>query len=302
MPGEIINPMRNVGFKILILFLQVFSFSCSVFTPVLNTDYSAGTLRIGTYNVMNLFDPYDDPTKSDSEPPSESRLHAIADIILEADCDILAVQEVENLSILAYFNHVYLSDLYPEIILVEGNDPRGIDVGVLSKFFMEDTVSHREVTFTDPSSGITSRFSRDLLVVTWIDETGNSWTFMTTHLKSGNTWHDRIRRRSQADEIAAICREETIVSTSGSGFAILAGDLNSVPSSGELHSLFDVPFSDPARDYPYRSTHASGKVLDYILLSPDAEERYIMGSYNICRGQVADEASDHYLLSVDLFY
>ena len=52
---------------------------------------------------------------------------------------------------------------------------------------------------------------------------------------------------------------------------------------------------------PGRETHASGKTLDYILLSPDADARYVVGSYTIFNEKPADIASDHRLVYVDLY-
>lgn len=57
----------------------------------------------------------------------------IAERILNMDLDVLAVQEVENIEILKEFNKEQLGGLYPHKVLIEGNDNRFIDVGLLSK-------------------------------------------------------------------------------------------------------------------------------------------------------------------------
>ena len=289
-----------VSKKIVIFILPLFLLAAPGCSASIPENRLCPTIRIGSYNILDLFDDVDDPHKSDSETADPDRLLQLADVILTADCDILMLQEVENISVLTEFNLVYLDGHYPEVILVEGNDPRGIDVGVLSQLPLTNVVSFADREFENPYRRSTSRFSRDLLSVQWIDPTGQSWTFLTTHLKAGSDWYDGVLRQLQAEEIAEICRERNFVSPTGRGLTVLAGDLNAQPWTNDLAALRDVPFSDPARDLPYRFTHASGMILDYILLSPDADRRYVVGSFKIFRDPPADEASDHYLVCLDL--
>jgi len=259
-----------------------------------------GTFRIGTYNVQNLFDDRDDPDTFDDPAPPPERTNALAEVILAADCDILALQEVENLEVLQRFNSDYLGGLYEEIVLVEGNDPRGIDVAVLSKFPLLDVASYRNREIANPFTGRTIRFSRDLLAIGWRDDRGRTWRLLTTHLKAGGTSYDSVIRKLQVREISRICTEADYISRFGRGLTVLAGDLNAEPWADEIGPLSDLPYSDPARDLPYRFTHASGKVLDYILLSPEADRRYVVGSYTIYREPPSEEASDHYMVYLDL--
>lgn len=58
----------------------------------------------------------------------------ITERIRRIDLDVLAVQEVEDIDTLKRFNQKDLGRRYPHIVLVEGNDLRLIDVGLLSKF------------------------------------------------------------------------------------------------------------------------------------------------------------------------
>ncbi|MDH3292597.1 MAG: endonuclease/exonuclease/phosphatase family protein [Gemmatimonadota bacterium] len=57
----------------------------------------------------------------------------VAQRILAMDLDVLAVQEVENIGILREFNRENLNGRYPFQVLIEGNDPRFIDIAILSK-------------------------------------------------------------------------------------------------------------------------------------------------------------------------
>ncbi|MDH5347325.1 MAG: hypothetical protein OEW13_05390, partial [Nitrospira sp.] len=65
------------------------------------------------------------------------------------NADVLAVQEVEHIEILKQFNREHLGNLYPHIALVEGNDQRLIDVGILSKLPIGTIVSHQTAVHPD---------------------------------------------------------------------------------------------------------------------------------------------------------
>src|SRR5437588_6309239 len=82
--------------------------------------------------------------------------------IKEVDADVLAVQEVEDISTLQQFAATDLAgDGYDHIVLVEGNDPRLIDVGLLSRLPIGAVTSWRHAVH--PASRAESVFSRDML-------------------------------------------------------------------------------------------------------------------------------------------
>lgn len=100
---------------------------------------------IGTFNVEDLFDTTDDPNREDgpqanwtpaSEADYQTRLAKLSAYIREVlrAPDILAVQEVENhrsLANLAYRIHADDPSIQYTLCLLEGNDPRGIDVAYM---------------------------------------------------------------------------------------------------------------------------------------------------------------------------
>ena len=142
--------------------------------------------RVGTFNVENLFDDLDDPYAADETTPAKPRedLTRLARTIRQLDADILALQEVESRGYLEQFTHAFLADAgYQEVIHYEGNDQRGIDVAVLSRFPIESVTSYRHATFED-EQGRNQRFRRDLLRVTVQPPRGESFEVWCVHLKS----------------------------------------------------------------------------------------------------------------------
>ena len=292
---------KKSKFIFALVFPVIIIAGCAISPDPDNSQSAKASFRVGTYNVRDMFDDVDDPEKSDDPATDPDRLKALAEVILTSECDILAVQEVENLDELTMFNSVYLEEYYSSVTLLEGNDPRGIDVGILSNFDSINVRSYRDREFEEGFTGSTIKFSRDLIAIRFYDDSGREWNLLTTHLKAGGGGHNSIRRQAQVEEITRIIREENYVDSFGRGLTILAGDLNAEPWTEELDALTDVPFSDPGRDMPSRATHASGKTYDYILLSPDADARYVVGSYTIFADEPSERASDHRLVYVDLY-
>jgi endonuclease/exonuclease/phosphatase family metal-dependent hydrolase len=163
----------------------------------------------------------------------------IARRIREMDVDVLAVQEVEHIEILRGFNRDHLGGLYRHVALIEGNDPRMIDVGVLSKLPLGPIVSHQSATHPDaPHDRV---FGRDLLAVRILDARGDKLlTLYNTHLKShfvpsgedpvAGAARANARRRRQAEAIARILSAEE---RRGAKF-VLVGDMNDPPDSADL--------------------------------------------------------------------
>ena len=82
-------------------------------------------------------------------------------VIAEVNPDILLVVEVENRPTLLRFNHQILGAefgrKYRHSMVLDGNDLRGIDVGILSRFPIESVRSHVD----EPFESVNKTFSRD---------------------------------------------------------------------------------------------------------------------------------------------
>ena len=163
-------------------------------------------LSVGTFNLNNLFsrfnyagtigelppDPSDEPAIVEEvrlEPPRagepqdwvrtfKGRLvkakdrrdtQRVADRIGAMDVDVLCVQEVEDERALADFNKRFLGGRYPELIVIDGKDPRLIDVGVLSKLPLGAVTTWQHVTHPEVEGRV---FGRDLLEVELLDASG----------------------------------------------------------------------------------------------------------------------------------
>jgi endonuclease/exonuclease/phosphatase family metal-dependent hydrolase len=171
----------------------------------------------------------------------EPRLRAtIASRILNMDVDVLAVQEVEDIDTLRRFARDDLGGMYRYQVLVEGNDPRLIDIGVLSKFPIGCITSWQQAVHPDDIGTLV--FGRDLLEVEILNRTRRRtlFTLYNNHLKSHFVpyYEDPVagaraaneRRRRQAETIARIVEAQM---RPNSRYIVL-GDMNDPPDSVQL--------------------------------------------------------------------
>jgi endonuclease/exonuclease/phosphatase family metal-dependent hydrolase len=167
----------------------------------------------------------------------------IVDRVIEMDVDVLAVQEVEDIDTLKAFNRDHLGKLYTYVTLIEGNDNRLIDVGLLSKYPVGAVVSWQHAVHKDaPDYPV---FGRDLLEVQIMsqDRKKTLFTLFNNHLKSHFCDYrenqaeclkkNNRRRKQQSDMIAQIVKKQTRPT---SRFIIL-GDMNDPPDSPYLASF-----------------------------------------------------------------
>lgn len=231
-------------------------------------------LSIGTFNLNNLFSRWNFQAvvprgttltqTLEFGPDSEARLRtfkgrvvtakkdgdtaAIARRIVEMDVDVLAVQEVENIEALRTFNREALGGLYPHVIVIEGNDPRLIDVGLLSRFPVGQVVSHQ--TAPDPTDPARRIFGRDLLRADiWTPSRSRRLlSLYNTHMKSNfvdRTEHrtpearaaQKVRNNDRRQRQAVVTRQIIESETRPNSRYVLLGDMNDDPDSEFLEPM-----------------------------------------------------------------
>ena len=251
------------------------------------------TVRLATFNVENLFARYRfrskvDPKKAVTDGwKADQRRFKIHDptsksltgkVIRELQADILALQEVEGLDTLRRFRSRYLGGIrrYPHALLIDGNDPRLIDVAVLSKHPIVHARSYHHLR-----DGRTYLFSRDCLEVDVRIGESRKLTLFVNHLKSMMEGRaaTRARRQLQARQVRKIVAQRFGANAGEHPFAIV-GDLNDYPETDSqgrsgIAELLDwdqvdnvverLPVNE--RWTHYYKTEKAYRQLDYVLLS-----------------------------------
>jgi endonuclease/exonuclease/phosphatase family metal-dependent hydrolase len=182
-------------------------------------------------------------------PVDETAVHNTGRVIRDVDADILAVVEAENRVLLKTFGHYVVdrvnSELpseqrkkpYTSTMLIDGNDDRGIDVGLMTKegFDIEDMRSH--IHDADDTGQII--YSRDCPEYAVATPTGESVWVLPNHFKSkfgGNNPDSIAKREAQATRTAEIYQR---LLDSGRNNVVVLGDLNDTPESAPLQPLLD---------------------------------------------------------------
>ncbi len=213
--------------------------------PVPAPDRLEGAFRVATLNAERLFDTGDDPATEDTvlTPEEEAtRLGKLAREIVDVlgAPDVLALQEVENeatLDALASAVTAIEPTLVYGSLLVEGNDPSGLDIGFLVRLGVRTTGLEQLDAGArfDFDGQVYTTFDRPPLLLTLdLPETaGGSLALLALHLRSmrGIDGDDgpfvRAKRAEQA-RLVALRVQEWQAAHPGGRLAVL-GDLNAYP-------------------------------------------------------------------------
>jgi endonuclease/exonuclease/phosphatase family metal-dependent hydrolase len=213
------------------------------------------------------------------EPINEHAMRNTARVIIELQADVLAVVEAESRPVLAAFNDKIIAALggtpYRHVMVIDGNDERGIDVGIMARAGFPIGAMRSHVDDRLPDGSVV--FSRDCPEFTVAAPSGASLVVMVNHLKSkgyGSPATSNARRLAQAERVKAIY--DGLIAQGVQHIAVV-GDLNDTPASAPLQPLIantslrdaftHAAFDDGGHPGTYGLCNAANKI-DYLLLSP----------------------------------
>lgn len=197
-----------------------------------------------------------------------------ARVIQSLDADVLCVVEVENRLTLERFSAEVLKTFkaaYAHAMLIDGNDPRGIDVGVLSRFPITSVRPHVDDTFTGQDKKAYRVFSRDCPEHEVTLPDGRTLWLLANHFKSqgyGSQASNDAKRKRQAERVREILRRFDLKRD----LVAVTGDLNGTPDSAPLQPLLKTPdLHDVVKSPRFTGTdnwtHSGKQQLDYLLVS-----------------------------------
>lgn len=140
--------------------------------------YFSGALRkLMSYNAENFYRGSKGVTIKDPQS-----VQALADVILQEDPDVIALQEVGDRALLQEFNRDYLKGKYPNIVSFPYGLPGGIRVAMMAKRQIKvvDAKSH----WAEQCGGLPDCGKRDFLEATFETDTGYRFTVYDAHCKS----------------------------------------------------------------------------------------------------------------------
>ena len=298
----------------------------------------AKAIRLASYNVLNLFDAKDDPMLQGEFDDitmitSENRCECLGKVIKELDADILCLQEVESEEALRWFRDTYLADMgYDYLVSHDVGYYRGIEQSVLSRFPISNPTIWKDEDLTDmedlktgegwnEDGELPTQFQRSPLMVDIdikAEEYANNYemTVVVVHHKSG--WHRR-QRESEALQLVELLQAR--LEKEPDLNLLVVGDFNAGPFDKSLAVYQEAGFINAynhrwkttgnTRDY-FR-THESNRVLDYMMIHPNADTEIVDHSFQIVGTLFPGDdydwrkdeppsgyAADHYPLVIDM--
>jgi endonuclease/exonuclease/phosphatase family metal-dependent hydrolase len=219
-----------------------------------------------------------------SETVDETAVRMTAKVIDEVAADVLCVVEAEDRPALVRMNTELLDRRYGHMMLVDGNDPRGIDIGLCCGAAIQVASIRSHVDVPDPANAGRPLFSRDCPAYQLRLPGGTELWVLLNHLKSqsftsGDPDPLRSRQSAEVRSIYDRLRDE------GAELVAIMGDFNKGPTNDQppqhptLEPLLgpDSPLVDATtlqgfdpgpRPGTFQSCSLRNR-LDYILLSPE---------------------------------
>jgi endonuclease/exonuclease/phosphatase family metal-dependent hydrolase len=219
------------------------------------------------------------------EAVDEAATRNTARVVADLDADVLTVIEAEDRPALVRFNldvlpHGFTGGAtpwsYPHVMLVDGNDDRGIDVGIFTRDLHPIQRIRSHVDDRSQNGAGELIFSRDCAEYEITVDNGDPVLLLVNHFKSkgyGAQSTSNAKRLGQAQRVRDIYQERR---AQGHRRIAVTGDLNDTPSSAPLAPLITETDLRDASDIsgfdfgPRKGTFGtSNDKIDYLLLSPE---------------------------------
>ena len=245
---------------------------------------------------------------------NETERSNTARVIRNTKADILCMVEVEDKPTLRSFDSHLMSSRYPYEMLIDAMDPRGIDVGLYSKFPIGGVWTHMYDKKNNKSI-----FSRDCLEVQLLLPGNRTLYILCNHFKSkgyGSRKKGNEKRKRQAERVKEIIESKYDLERD---LVAVAGDFNDTPESAPLQPLMsmnglkdvlELQFpNNPKNRWTYH--FKSNQQIDFMLVSGPLQSAFTKakverkGIYNLSgytKGKMksfdtvtspANQASDH---------
>ncbi|MFO0761501.1 MAG: hypothetical protein U0359_33790 [Byssovorax sp.] len=261
-------------------------------------------VTIVDWNTHNFFDTINDNPNGDVLTKTQyvKKRQTIGAVLAELNADVVVLAEVETKNILVDLNKNELSSDYGTVELIDGNDARGIDIGLLSKIKPDAIISHKDEFFQSSETKASYQYSRDCLEV-HLTVNGRKLVLLGSHLKAKEPTDNPDKRFAEAEHTRAIA--DAITKKDPATAVLILGDLNDVPGSpplkaiaGKAPSLYvdaaDAAPADQRYSFVYQGTK---ELIDHQMQSPLLAKMLDPASVLIKHGPGVDDssaaASDH---------
>lgn len=255
--------------SVLFVFLQFFVFTAQSQEKCSKLFYSTladqRQFRVMSYNFFNLEkykgkhileEPFKYKQMDGAQFEARARENEFreqqAQIIKEINPDFIISEEVDDLPSMKNFSRVLLENEF-DSLLISGNDPRGIDIGLFVRTGLDvaiEHITHKNLTWFDPSTGRSIKlFTRDLPV--WIikDKSTNEVLLILAGMHSKSKRDRYGDHESQLWRSAQIKKATQILKVLAEKYPVVpliwGGDFNTDIQAKEMkpaHAVFEDAF------------------------------------------------------------
>ncbi|MFA6570061.1 MAG: endonuclease/exonuclease/phosphatase family protein [Bacteroidota bacterium] len=221
----------------------------------------------------------------EKDPVDADAIQNTARVLAEVNADIQLLIEIEDRTTLQKFHDNILKPMledegkepYKHILLLDGNDGRGIDIGLLSRVPVEWIRSHIEVL----NNAKHPMFPRDCIQFVFALKNGEKLVLFGNHFSSQASDKTGKRRKEQSELVSEYVKA-TLATYQN---VVVAGDFNENPSKGSMTKLLtksklkDAMLMEQYKDkdiFPgtFKTGSATNK-LDYLLLSESLQNKVL---------------------------
>lgn len=232
--------------------------------------------------AANGVDDWDGTIEFKREKFTETTRLNTAKAIKALKADVQCLIEVEDRITMGNFNSDMLGAAkFPFNILIDGNDPRGIDVGLLSRYPIKNICTH--IFDKEKATSRSYIFSRDCLELELEISKNKSLYVLCNHFKSKGYSASQAeadsRRKLQADTVKKIIKSKYDLTKD---MVVVLGDLNDTPDSKPLQTLLNTQnLTDVLKlkfgneiEKSYTYFYKKKTQIDYILVSKPLKDAF----------------------------
>ncbi len=262
-------------------------------------------LKIAWWNLHNFFDTTDNPQKKDTVLTIDEyklKLHKASRLIKSINADIFGVCEVENIDVL---KDIAENTNYKYYYLEDGNDPRGINVAILSKYPLTYISNRDKIVPYDNNRNY--KFSRDCAVAK-LNIKNQEFLFILLHLKSklvsknSSIKENDLQREAEIFGVLDVVDElysSYISNNKNIPYLLIMGDLNSNRYEKTLLNFEKSGFKilnylkskDRLYTYVYQNKRED---IDYFLFNERAFNEIKIKKIDTIHSIEYENVSDHY--------
>jgi predicted extracellular nuclease len=256
---------KYLKFFLLTAGIVVLVYACSKKVTQVRTSSKGDFFRVMFYNVENLFDTLDDPTKNDNDflPDGKKnwtderlthKLNQLAKVIehvgQERLPDIIGLCEVENQKVLTFLlQRTKLKEYDYFTIHFDSPDPRGIDVALLYRksTFKPEKFTAYPVVLSSPNS---ERNTRDILYTKGKMPSGEHLHVFVNHWSSrvGGAEASEFKRVTAAQNLRRVV--DSLFLQSLRSHVLIMGDFNDYPDNRSVRETLQANIDSAAERKP----------------------------------------------------